>query len=155
MPVWRSALIFLALAFVPLYFMKNLTGAIIACCFVGLGFAGAITTMDLIGVRIMDEDTKKYNLRREGTYSSAMGFMNRLSGLFTSLAFLLVGSLYGFVSGDEPGPVPGEAGRFLIAIFPFVVMALSAVCARFLRFPEDGKQAPDKAELPAEQANEK
>ena len=40
MPVWRSALIFLALAFVPLYFMKNLTGAIIACCFVGLGFRG-------------------------------------------------------------------------------------------------------------------
>lgn len=154
MPVWRSALIFLALAFVPLYFMKNLTGAIIACCFVGLGFAGAITTMDLIGARIMDEDTKKYNLRREGTYSSAMGFMNRLSGLFTSLAFLMVGSFYGFVSGDQPGPMPGEAAKFLIAIFPFVVMALSAVCARFLRFPEDNKQAPETANLPAEPKRE-
>lgn len=136
MPVWRAALIFLALAFIPLYFMQNLIGAIIASCFVGLGFAGAITTMDLIGARIMDEDTRKYNLRREGTYSSAMGFMNRLSGLFTSLAFLLVGSLYGFQSGDNPGPMPGEAAKFLMAIFPFITMVLSAVTARFLRFPE-------------------
>ncbi len=141
MPVWRTALIFLALAFIPLYFMTNLVGAIIASCFVGLGFAGAITTMDLIGARIMDEDTKKYNLRREGTYSSAMGFMNRLSGLFTSLAFLLVGSIYGFESGDNPGPMPGEAAKFLMAIFPFIVMALGAVTARFLHFPEDHQPA--------------
>jgi len=149
MPVWRSALIFLALAFIPLYFMQNLVGAIIASCFVGLGFAGAITTMDLIGARIMDEDTKKYNLRREGTYASAMGFMNRLSGLFTSLAFLLVGSLYGFESGDNPGPMPGEAARFLMAIFPFVTMVLSAVVARFLRFPEDKPAAGQTGEEPA------
>lgn len=135
MPVWRTALIFLALSFIPLYFMKSLAGAVIASCFVGLGFAGAITTMDLIGARIIDEDTKKHNLRREGTYASTMGFMNRLSGLFTSLAFLLVGSLYGFESGDNPGPVPGEAAKFLIAVFPFAVMVLSAICARFLHFP--------------------
>jgi GPH family glycoside/pentoside/hexuronide:cation symporter len=149
MPVWRTALIFLALSFVPLYFMKSLVGAIVASCFVGLGFAGAITTMDLIGARIMDEDTKKYNLRREGTYASAMGFMNRLSGLFTSLAFLLVGSLYGFESGDNPGTMPGEAAKFLMAIFPFAVMVLSAVTARFLRFPPN-ENAPVDEELPVE-----
>ena len=149
MPIWRTALIFLALSFIPLYFMQSLVGAIVASCFVGLGFAGAITTMDLIGARIMDEDTKKYNLRREGTYASAMGFMNRLSGLFTSLAFLLVGSLYGFESGDNPGLVPGEAAKFLIAIFPFAVMALGAITARFLRFPEDTSgQRESDADVP-------
>lgn len=151
MSVWRAALIFLALAFIPLYFMKNLAGAIIASCFVGFGFAGAITTMDLIGARIMDEDTKKYNVRREGTYSSAMGFMNRLSGLFTSLAFLLVGSLYGFHSGDDPGAMPGEAAKFLMAIFPFVTMALGAVTARFLHFPKESA-APEQTEQPAADA---
>ena len=144
MPVWRAALIVLAVSFIPLYFMNSLVGAIIASCAVGFGFAGAITTMDLIGARIMDEDTKKYNLRREGTYASAMGFMNRLSGLFTSLAFLLVSRLYGFESGDAPGPNPAQAARFLIAIFPFAVMALSVVCSRFLHFPElDGPQAEE------------
>jgi GPH family glycoside/pentoside/hexuronide:cation symporter len=136
MPIWRAALIVLAAAFVPLYFMTGLVGAILASCAVGFGFAGVITTMDLVGARIMDEDTRKHNLRREGTYASAMGFMNRLSGLFTSLAFLLVGSLYGFVSGDDPGPQPQNAARFLLTVFPFCVMILSVAISRFLKFPE-------------------
>jgi len=146
MPVWRAALIVLMAAFVPLYFMTSLAGAIVASCAVGMGFAGAITTMDLIGARIMDEDTRKHGLKREGTYASAMGFMNRLSGLFTSLAFLLVGRLYGFQSGDVPGPDPGAAARFLLAAFPFCVMVLSVVCSRFLKFP-----ALESAKPPAEE----
>jgi len=35
--------------------------------------------MDLIGAKIIDEDTQKHNLRREGIISNAMGFMNRLN----------------------------------------------------------------------------
>ena len=46
--------------------------------------------MDLIGAKIMDEDTQKHNVRREGIISNAMGFMNRLNGLFTSSGFYLV-----------------------------------------------------------------
>lgn len=134
MPVWRAALIVLALAFVPLYFVTGLVGAVLACLGVGIGFAGAITTMDLIGARIMDEDTQKHGLRREGTYASTMGFMNRLSGFFTSLAFLLVGNLYGFESGDNPGPNPSAAARFLLALFPFCAMLLSILFSRFLKF---------------------
>lgn len=149
MPAWRIALMALAAAFIPLYFMKSLVGAIIASCAVGFGFAGAITTMDLIGARIMDEDTRKHGLRREGTYASAMGFMNRLSGLFTSLAFLLVGKLYGFESGDAPGPQPDAAARFLLTIFPFAVMILSVAASRFLKFPElDDAPAEQPAAAP-------
>ncbi len=143
MPVWRVALMVLAAAFVPLYFMRSLIPAILASCLVGLGFAGVITTMDLVGARIMDEDTRKHGLKREGTYASAMGFMNRLSGLFTSLAFLLVGTLYGFESGDVPGPQPDEAARFLLTIFPFAVMLLSILFSRFLKFPELDKKAAE------------
>ena len=50
----------------------------------GFAFAGVITTMDLIGARVMDEDTQKHHLRREGIIANALGFMNRLSGLFTA-----------------------------------------------------------------------
>jgi len=78
-----------------------------------------------------------------------MGVMNRLSGLFTSLAFLLVGTLYGFESGDNPGLQPGQAARFLIAVFPFIVMVLSAICARFLHFPPN-ENAPVAEEAQGE-----
>ncbi len=137
LPVWRIALGALALAFIPLYFAHNLVTAIAASALVGFGFAGVITTMDLIGARIMDEDTRKYNVRREGIYSNALGFMNRLSGLFTSLAFLLIFHLFGFESGDNPGSQPGTAARFLLTIFPLVLMVISLGFSFFLKFKQN------------------
>jgi GPH family glycoside/pentoside/hexuronide:cation symporter len=65
-----------------------------------------------------------------------MGFMNRLSGLFTSLAFLMTTRIYGFVNGDNPGAHPDSASRFLLTVFPFGVMVLSVIISRFLKFPE-------------------
>lgn len=133
-PVWRAALAVLAIAFVPLYFAQNLVMGIIFSAFVGLGFAGVITTMDLIGAKIMDEDTQKYGLRREGIISNAMGFMNRLNGLFTGAAYLLVSKIYLFQSGDNPGPHPDVAARFLMTIVPPVLMLISFVFSWFIDF---------------------
>jgi GPH family glycoside/pentoside/hexuronide:cation symporter len=142
-PVWRAALGSLAFAFVPLFFANSLVSAVIASALVGFGFAGVITTMDLIGARIMDEDTRKYNLRREGIISSAMGFMNRLDGLFTSAAFLLVGVFYGFISGDQPGEQPAAAARFLISLVPTGLMLISLAFSFFIDFKT--VEAPEPA----------
>ena len=136
-PVWRMALISLAVAFIPLYFANTFILALIFSAMVGFGFAGVITTMDLISAKIMDEDTHKYNLHREGIYSNALGFMNRLSGLFVSLAFLLLASLFGFESGNSPGSQPGNAARFLMTVFPFVMMLISIAFSFFINFNKD------------------
>jgi GPH family glycoside/pentoside/hexuronide:cation symporter len=143
LPVWRAALIILTLSFIPLHFANSYIMAIICAVFVGFGFAGVITTMDLVHARIMDEDKHKHNIRREGIISNALGFMNRLNGLFTSLAFLLVGKLYLFESGDNPGPHPDQASMFLLTIFPFILSAISVVFSFFLHFPDDHPTQPD------------
>ncbi|MCL7455529.1 MAG: MFS transporter, partial [Anaerolineae bacterium] len=149
-PVWRVALITLAVAFVPLYFANSLPAAMITSALVGFGFAGVITTMDLIGAKIMDEDTRKYNLRREGIISNALGFMNRLNGLFTSSAFYLVFLLFGFESGDNPGANPGDAARFLLTVFPMVLMVISFGFSFLIDFPEEeiSPMAPEPAAEP-------
>ena len=134
MPVWRAALIALAVAFIPLNFAHSLLTGILFSALVGFGFAGVITTMDLIGARIMDEDTQKYGLRREGIISNAMGFMNRLNGLFTSTAFYLVSLLFGFESGLNSGNQPDQAARFLLAVFPPVLMVVSLAFSFFIDF---------------------
>ena len=141
MPVWRAALAFLGLTFIPLYFATNLVTGIIFSAFVGLGFAGVITTMDLIAAKIMDEDTEKYGLRREGIISNALGFMNRLNGLFTAAAYLLVSRIYLFQSGDNPGPHPDAAARFLMTIVPPVLMVISFAFSWFINFnrPDEKK----------------
>ena len=97
--------------------------------------------MDLIGARIMDEDTRKHGLRREGIISNALGFMNRLNGLFTSVAYLLVSRLYGFESGDNPGLHPDQAARFLMTIVPPVLMVISFAFSWFIEF-KDSESAP-------------
>jgi glycoside/pentoside/hexuronide:cation symporter, GPH family len=143
-PTWRASLAVLAITFIPLYFASNLTLAIVFSAFVGFGFSGVITTMDLIGAKIMDEDTQKYGLRREGIISNALGFMNRLSGLFVSGAYLLVTRLYGFVSGDNPGTRPDDAARFLMTIVPPVLMVVSFAFSWFIDFkkPVDAPTVP-------------
>jgi len=145
-PVWRASLITLAVAFIPLYFANSLVTGIICSTLVGFGFAGVITTMDLIGAKIMDEDTQKHNLRREGIISNALGFMNRLNGLFTSFAFLMVSVLYKYESGIDPGPHPDQAARFLLTIFPPVLMVISFVFSFFIDF-EKAKNTPADAEI--------
>jgi GPH family glycoside/pentoside/hexuronide:cation symporter len=133
-PVWRASLATLTVTFIPLYFANSLVTAIICSALVGFGFAGVITTMDLIGAKIMDEDTQKYNLRREGIISNALGFMNRLNGMFTSFAFYLIFVIFGFESGLNPGPQPGEASRFLLAVFPPILMVISFAFSFFINF---------------------
>lgn len=145
MPVWRVALITLTVAFIPLFFAKSLISAVICAALVGFGFAGVITTMDLIGAKIMDEDTQKHSLRREGIISNALGFMNRLNGLFTSAAFYLVFIIFGFKSGDEPGLQPGNAARFLLTIVPPILMVISLAFSFFISFDQEEKTSPELA----------
>ncbi|MDW7659650.1 MAG: MFS transporter, partial [Bacillota bacterium] len=143
MPTWRGALATLMVAYIPLYFANSLLTAILGSLLIGFGFAGVITTMDLIGARIMDEDTARYHVRREGIISNALGFMNRLNGLFTSFAFYLVLVLFGFESGDVPGSQPHQAARFLLTVFPLVLMIISLGISFFLHFPVRNLPAGD------------
>lgn len=146
-PVWRAALGALSLAYVPLFFANSLATAVAGSALVGFGFAGVICTMDLIGAKIMDEDTQKHNVRREGIISNAMGFMNRLNGLFTSAAFYLVFVLFGFKSGAEPGLEPGNAARFLLTVCPVVLMLISFGFSFFIDFEKTKEAfAPDGPE---------
>ncbi len=141
--VWRAALAALAIAYVPLYFADSLVTAAVGSALVGFGFAGVITTMDLIGAKVMDEDARQHQVRREGIISNALGFMNRLNGLFTSLAFYLVFVLFGFESGKNPGPQPDQAARFLLTVAPPVLMVISLGFSFLIGFPDQGSSSAD------------
>ncbi len=139
MTVWRTGFIIMAIGFVPLFFVSTLPYAIAIAAVMGIGIAACLTTMDCIGAKIVDDDYRKYGIKREGIINSLMGVMNRLNGLYISLAFFMTSELFGFVSGDEPGENPAMAARVLLCVFPAIAMAVASVVTFFLKFPEDKK----------------
>ena len=139
MTVWRTGFIIMAAGFIPLYFANSLIPAIVIAAFMGFGIAACLATMDCIGAKIVDDDYRKYGIRREGIINSLMGVMNRLNGLYVSLAFYMTSSIFGFNSGDDPGKNPALAARVLLCIFPAVAMILASVISFFLHFPEEVK----------------
>lgn len=148
LPSWRTSLLIMCLGFIPMYFMNTLIGSMAIACIVGFGASGILVTMDVIAAKIMDEDYKKYGVKREGIYASAIGVMNRLNGLFTSLAFFLAQNTFGFVSGENPGPNPELASKFLFIIFPFASLAISCAFSLFMNFKEETSISKDKKPTP-------
>lgn len=140
MKIWRTGFIIMAVAFIPLFFVNSLVPTIAIAAVVGVGVAACLTTMDCIGAKIVDDDYRKYGIKREGIINSLMGVMNRLNGLYTSLAFYVASEYFGFVSGDEPGDNPAMAARVLLCLFPAVAMIVASVITFFLKFPKDEKE---------------
>jgi GPH family glycoside/pentoside/hexuronide:cation symporter len=71
--------------------------------------------------------------RREGIYYSLLRFFGKLSRILEALALILLAVLFGYISGNEPGPNPDDAFRFLISVLPFVFMVIALLLSR--RFP--------------------
>lgn len=140
MKVWRCGFIIMAVSFIPLYFVNSFAAAIVIACFVGFGVAACLATMDCIGAKIVDDDFRRHGIKREGIISSLTGVMNRLNGLYTSLAFYVVSAKFGFVNGDDPGADPATASRVLLCVFPAAAMIVASVITFFLRFEEEKKE---------------
>lgn len=148
MKAWRITLLCVTVALAPLYFTTTLVQSTIVLVALGFGYGGVCVTMDIVGARILDEDKARYGVQREGTFSSLTGVLNKTSGLFAALGFLLVSRLYGYESGDVPGTNPAAAARFLISVFPFFIMLFCFALSFLLRFREEKADAA----TPGEQA---
>jgi len=129
---WRAAFVCYALSVIPLWFAQGLVGGVIAGVIVGFGLAGFLVTPPVLTGRIIDRDAEQTGRRREGMYTAVAGFITRSSGILSALAFFVVGVIYGYESGDNPGPNPEGAFRFLICIVPFALLSASFLVS--LRF---------------------
>lgn len=136
--IWRIALAFLGLSLIPMYFIGSLIPAMIAGVFIGIGIAGVTANIDLIYAKIIDEDAAAYGLRREGIYQSTISFLTRVSGLIQALVFFLIAYLFGFKNGDDPGPMPGVAAKYMMAVFPVALMLLAFITSLFVKFKNEG-----------------
>jgi GPH family glycoside/pentoside/hexuronide:cation symporter len=62
--------------------------------------------------------------------------MGKLSKILESLALVLLGLLFGYVNGENPGPQPENAFRFLMSVFPLVFILIAWLIASRISFED-------------------
>ncbi len=134
---WRISLLAYGLSVIPLWFGSSLLSGILAGILVGFGLAGFLVTPPLVSSIIIDRDFAATGFRREGVYTAVSGFITRSSGLISALAFLIVGIIFGYESGERPGPNPEATFRYLISIVPLGLLAIAFVLSLFVRIESE------------------
>jgi GPH family glycoside/pentoside/hexuronide:cation symporter len=133
---WGTASVFLRsmgvilIASIALGLAPGSVTAILAACLYGIGWGGCQVCFDVIRAGLVDRHYHLTGQRSEAVYFSLLGFGIHLSGVLQGAAMLAVGMLFGYVSGEQPGPQPDITFRFLIGVVPVISLVLSMYFAR-------------------------
>jgi GPH family glycoside/pentoside/hexuronide:cation symporter len=138
---WLWAIGVMLLSAIALGLASDLSEAIVAAAIAGAGLGGVKVCREMIVATLVDRSLARTGRRQEGVYYSLNRFFGRLSRLLEALALLLLGLLFGYVSGEDPGPNPESAFRFLMSVLPFICMAAALLVARTLRLEADENPA--------------
>jgi GPH family glycoside/pentoside/hexuronide:cation symporter len=118
---------------------SNLVIGAIGAAVGGAGMGGINICRELIMANFVDQNLERTGHRREGMYYSLKRVIGKLSKIAESLALVLLSLLFGYVSGEDPGPQPENAFRFLMSVFPLVFIILAWLIAS--RLPFENKEA--------------
>jgi GPH family glycoside/pentoside/hexuronide:cation symporter len=121
---------------------SNLVVGAIGAAVAGAGLGGVKVCREMIMANFVDQNLKRTGQRREGMYYSLLRVIGKLSKILESLALLLLGLLFGYISGQNPGPQPDNAFRFLISVFPLVFTIIAWLIASRLSFENKPAQPP-------------
>jgi len=113
-------------------FAKDLTFGVIGAVIGGVGLGGIKVCREMILANLVDQSLNRTGHRREGVYYSLNRFVGRLSKILETLSLVLLGVLFGYVSGENPGPDPANAFRFLMSAVPFIFLIFAWFLARRL-----------------------
>jgi GPH family glycoside/pentoside/hexuronide:cation symporter len=134
---WLWSVGVMAASAVILGFASNLVIGAIGAAVAGAGLGGVKVCREMIMANFVDGNLKSTGLRREGIYYSLLRVIGKLSKLLESLALVLLGLLFGYISGENPGPQPENAFRFLISVFPLVFTLIALLIASRLSFENE------------------
>jgi glycoside/pentoside/hexuronide:cation symporter, GPH family len=100
----------------------------------GVSMGGINVCREIIMANFIDENLKRTGHRREGIYYSLKRVIGKLSKIVEALALVVLSLLFGYVSGENPGPQPENAFRFLMSVFPFVFSIIALLISSRLSF---------------------
>jgi GPH family glycoside/pentoside/hexuronide:cation symporter len=113
---------------------SSLVVGAIGAALAGASLGGIKVCREIIIANYVDRDLQRTGYRREGIYYGLLRVTGKLSKILESLALVLLGLLFGYVSGENPGPHPENAFRFLMSVFPLVFTIFAGLIASRLSF---------------------
>jgi len=116
---------------------SNLVLGAIGAAFVGVSMGGIGVCRVIILADFVDRDLNRTGYRREGIYYSLFHVIGKLSKIPQALALVLLSLLFGYVSGENPGPQPDNAFRFLMSVFPLVFTLIALLISSKLAFESE------------------
>ncbi|MFC2029202.1 MFS transporter [Chloroflexota bacterium] len=129
--LWAIGIVLVATVLAGL--APNLVVGVIVAAMAGAGFGGTQVCREMILAKLVDGSLERTGRRQEGIYYSLSALFGRLSKIVQAVALLLLLLLFGYVSGEDPGPQPDKAFRFLIGVVPLACLVPAWILAR--RFP--------------------
>lgn len=134
---WMLSIGLMALSVILLGIASNLMLGAIGAAVVGASMGGIQVCHLIIVAYFVDRDLERTGHRREGIYYSVLRVLGKLSRIVDSLALVLLSLLFGYVSGANPGPHPGNAFRFLMSVIPLVLTIIAWLISRKLSFEKE------------------
>ena len=134
---WLWAVGVMAASAIILGLASNLVLGVLGAAVAGAGLGGIKVCREMIMASFVDHSLVLTGHRREGVYYSLLRVSGKLSKILESLSLVLLGVLFGYVSGENPGPHPENAFRFLISVFPLVFTLFAGLIASRLSFENE------------------
>jgi GPH family glycoside/pentoside/hexuronide:cation symporter len=131
------ATVFIAAILSAFIWGKLVVGAIGAAV-AGISMGGINVCREIIMANFIDLNLKRTGHRQEGIYYSLKRVIGKLSRIVEALALVVLSLLFGYVSGENPGPQPENAFRFLISVFPLVFTIIAWFISSRLSFETEG-----------------
>ncbi|HHU28636.1 TPA: MFS transporter [bacterium] len=124
---WMLSFVIYAFTLLTLLFAYDFNSGLFAAFLIGIGLAGVFVTPDLIMAYIIDLDFKKHQVHREASFMAISNFVQKLSLAISVIVVWGITSIFGFVSGDNPGDHPGLTFSVLMGLIPVVLLAIGYI----------------------------
>jgi GPH family glycoside/pentoside/hexuronide:cation symporter len=124
---WMLSFVIYAFTLLTLLFAYDFNSGLFAAFLIGIGLAGVFVTPDLIMAYIIDLDFKKHQVHREASFMAISNFVQKLSLAISVIVVWGITSIFGFVSGDNPGDHPGLTFSVLMGLIPVVLLSIGYI----------------------------
>ncbi len=119
------AILILSLGMLLLGFRPRIVTALSAMVAIGIAWGGIWVCYNIMRADLVSQNLKNTGKHTEGLYYGLLNVVQNMGGVLQSAAMLLATVWFGYVSGDNPGPQPDMAFRFLMGFAPLTVLAVS------------------------------